>query len=123
MNSAPQPRSHRPATAGCTPARALVPLLVLLALLGMSLDPCASAARGAEPRPAASTPPEPGGEGHHDTAMAAQPASARTARRAAGPRAGRDRVPSRPPYGGSAVAPSTSGPVTAPTVRRVVLRC
>ncbi|WP_329037172.1 hypothetical protein OIE71_28275 [Streptomyces sp. NBC_01725] len=123
MNSALEPRSPRPATAGRPPARAVVLLLVLLALLGMSLDPCASAARGAEPRPAASTPPEPAGEGHHDTAMAAQPASARAGSRAAGPRAGRDRSPSRPPYGGSAAASSGTGPVAAPPVRRVVLRC
>ncbi|MEU0957277.1 hypothetical protein ABZ353_33865 [Streptomyces niveus] len=123
MNSAPEPRSPRPATAGRPPARAVVLLLVLLALLGMSLDPCASAVRGAEPRPAASTPPEPAGEGHHDTAVAAQTAPARTGRRAVGPRAGGDSRPSRPPYGRSAAAPPRSGPVAAPPVRRMVLRC
>lgn len=130
MNSAREPRSARPATAGRPPARVVVPLLVLLALLGMSLDPCASAARGTEPRPATSPPPEPTptststGEGHHDTAMAAQQAQARTGRGAAGPQAGSERRPSRPPYGGSAViAPSKGGPATAPAVRRVVLRC
>lgn len=123
MNSALEPRSPRPATAGRPPARAVVLLLVLLALLGMSLDPCASAARGAEPRPAGSTPPEPAGEGHHDTATAAQPASARTGRGATGPRAERDSRPTRPLYGGAAVASSRSGPVAAPPVRRAVLRC
>ncbi|MFD3921834.1 hypothetical protein [Streptomyces sp. NPDC058595] len=123
MNSAPQPRSPRPATAGRPAARAVM-LLVLFALLGMPLNPCGTAARGAEPRPAASTPPEPAGEGHHDTAVAAQSVPARAGRRAAGPDAGRDRRPARPPYGGpAAVPPSRSGPVAAPPPRRVVLRC
>ncbi|WP_405793238.1 hypothetical protein [Streptomyces sp. NBC_01506] len=123
MNSAPEPRSARPATAGRPPVRVAVLLLALLALLGMSLDPCASAARGTEPRPAASTPPEPAGEGHHDTAMAAQPAQARPNRRgAAGPRAGTGRRPSRPRYGG-AVAPSGNGPALPPPARCAVLRC
>lgn len=58
MNSAPEPHSARPAATGRTTVR-LVTLLVLCTLLGMSLDPCASAARGAEPRPAVSTVPEP----------------------------------------------------------------
>lgn len=124
MNSAPEPRSAaRPATAGR--GALCVVLLVLSALLGMSLDPCASAARGAEPRPAVSTVPEPVGEGHHDTAMAAQPSSARAGRRAAGadPAAATDRRASRPPYGGSAVASSTTAPASPPAPRRVVLRC
>lgn len=123
MNSAPEPRNAaRPATAG-RPALCVV-LLVLCTLLGMSLDPCASAARGAEPRPAVSTVPEPVGEGHHDTAMAAHPSSARAGRRAAGPGpgAGTDLRASRPPYAG-AVARSTNAPATPPTPRRVVLRC
>ncbi|MFF5090289.1 hypothetical protein [Streptomyces niveus] len=123
MNRVPEPRSAaRPATAG-RPAMCVV-LLVLCTLLGMSLDPCASAARGAEPRPAASTVPEPVGEGHHDTAMAAHPSSARAGRRAAGagPDAGADRRKTRPPYGG-AVARSRHTPATPPTPRRVVLRC
>ncbi|WP_405675259.1 hypothetical protein OG292_05500 [Streptomyces sp. NBC_01511] len=121
MNSTPEPRSARPAAAGRHPVCVVV-LLVLFALLGMSLDPCASAARGTEPRPAASTPPEPAGEGHHDTAMAAQPAPARTGRGGAGPRAGSDRGATAPPYGG-AVAPSGNGPAGPPPARCVVLRC
>ncbi|MEV4994527.1 hypothetical protein [Streptomyces niveus] len=123
MNRVPEPRSAaRPATAG-RPGVCVV-LLVLCALLGMSLDPCASAARGAEPRPAASTAPEPVGEGHHDTAMAAHPSSARAGRRAvgAGPAAGAEQRAARPPYGG-AVARSGHAPATPPTPRRVVLRC
>ncbi|MFI6079776.1 hypothetical protein ACIBBB_02035 [Streptomyces sp. NPDC051217] len=120
MNSAPEPHSARPAAAGRSAVR-LATLLVLCTLLGMSLDPCASAARGAEPRPAVSTVPEPVGEGHHDTAMAAQPASARARRGAGpGPRTGR-RAP-RPPYGG-AFAASRKGPVAPPAARCVVLRC
>ncbi|MET9551856.1 hypothetical protein [Streptomyces sp. NPDC006645] len=122
MNSALEPRSAaRPATAGRGPL--CVVLMVLCALLGMSLDPCASAARGAEPRPAASTVPEPVGEGHHDTAMAAQPSSSRAGRRAAGTGAGADlRASLRPPYGG-VVARSADAPGTPPAPRRVVLRC
>lgn len=121
MNSAPQPRSARAATAG-RPAVCVLALLVLCTLLGMSLDPGASAARGAEPRPAASTVPEPAGEGHHDTAMAAQPAAARAGRGATGPSAGADRRTTRPPYGG-VFAPSRKGPAAPPAARRVVLRC
>ncbi|MFD3521088.1 hypothetical protein [Streptomyces sp. NPDC058653] len=121
MNSAPGPHSARPAPAGRSVVR-LVTLLVLCILLGMSLDPCASAARGAEPRPAASTVPEPAGEGHHDTAMAAQPAAARAARGAAGARTGTGRRAPRPPYGG-ALAPSRTGPVAPPVARCPVLRC
>ncbi|MFC8079683.1 hypothetical protein ACFUN8_29615 [Streptomyces sp. NPDC057307] len=121
MNSALEPLSARPATAG-RPAMCVV-LLVLCTLLGMSLDPCASAARGAEPRPAVSTVPEPAGEGHHDTtAMAAQSASARAGRGAAGPSAGKRERAARPPYGG-AVAPSGNTPAAPPATRRVVLRC
>ncbi|GGK10665.1 hypothetical protein GCM10011583_48490 [Streptomyces camponoticapitis] len=121
MNSAPEPHSARPVATGRTTVR-LVTLLVLCTLLGMSLDPCASAARGAEPRPAVSTVPEPLGEGHHDTAMAAQSASAR-AGRGAGPgrRTGRRAAP-RPPYGG-AFPPSRKGPAAPPAARCVVLRC
>ncbi|MET4921917.1 hypothetical protein P3L51_06055 [Streptomyces sp. PSRA5] len=121
MNSALEPRGARPATAG-RPAMCVV-LLVLCALLGMSLDPCAPAVRGAEPRPAVSTVPEPAGEGHHDTtALAAQLAPAGAGRGAAGPGAGTRGRASHPPYGG-AVAPSGNAPAAPPAVRRVVLRC
>ncbi|MEV0779977.1 hypothetical protein ACIBLA_04095 [Streptomyces sp. NPDC050433] len=121
MNSAPEPRSARPATAG-RPAVRVVTLLVLCTLLGMLLDPSASPARGTEPRPAVSTAPEPTGEGHHDTAMAAQSASAGAGRGATGPRAGAERRAPRPPYGGDA-ARSRNGSAAPPTARRVVLRC
>ncbi|MFD3488184.1 hypothetical protein [Streptomyces sp. NPDC058665] len=122
MNSAPEIHRARPAGRSERSAVRLVTLLVLCALLGMSLDSCASAARGAEPRPAASTVPEPVGEGHHDTAVAAQPTSGRGGR-GAGPGPRRTRRPApRPPYGG-AFAPSVKGPVAPPAVRCVVLRC
>ncbi|MER5890706.1 hypothetical protein ABT160_43355 [Streptomyces sp. NPDC001941] len=97
----------------------LVVLLVLAALLGTSAAPSA-----AEPRPAATSAPDPAGESQQDgteteaAAPALAPARARAAQRPAGGRA---------PRGDSHGAPSLPHPDRLPgsllSLRTVVLRC
>ncbi|MDX3854270.1 hypothetical protein [Streptomyces sp. AK02-01A] len=104
---------------------ALVTLLVLSALLGMSLD--SRPARGAEPPPPASAVPDPASEGQQDTSETEQSPPGRTERAGRtqrvepltgpGPSAGREQD-ARTGRATSARAPRAPGDTCC-----VVLRC
>ncbi|MET9480297.1 hypothetical protein [Streptomyces sp. NPDC006638] len=102
---------------------AVTALLVLVALVGMSLDTGHDPAAAAEPRPPASAAPEPAGEGQQDPAESERTAVGRAAVRAGGapavPRTGTGRLGPRPasytrpftPQEPSRVPPAASGAV------------
>ncbi|MFB9390369.1 hypothetical protein [Streptomyces coeruleoprunus] len=120
-----QPRPAAPGRRGPRVAVLAAVLLALAALLGATAGG-AAAYGGAEPRPAASTVPDPAGEGQHEQtdAESAAPAANRAGRRH--PRAVRP-VAAPPGPRPDRLTPArraTCGPPpTIRSVRCVVLRC